>query len=307
MSTKHCVRVIYDGLSLAFKDAQGEPMPPIELHEDDDVILSYEGIPDDTFVPQVTFFHGDTISALGPFLDVLQTSDQIILRGNNGVSGRFDCQTWLSLRLRGERQTIHASEPLVIEGKSSYKAGTEICVTIKGNDDVEVDVEKIELYEHDSVIWSFVFEPDLEPARFLPLLYLDPDSPKPPGAGPFGPFESLSTRKVFNTLEDGRILAYRLITSGTNKTWGTHHFKVGVEHKGPHQKLMRSFATTDPIIDYSGPPHYSCEDGVSSSRRSSGSSRNASKAAIENQRGWVPLARASRALSNAEERSPTRA
>jgi hypothetical protein len=254
-STTYRVTVSYSGSELRFQDPN-----PIVLAEGDILILRFQGIPND-MIPGVTFSRDgdDFTSPLGPFQEALQTADLIVLRGNSGSKGTFQCTALLSPKLRGEEPPLASSNELRIDNGLSARPAKEIRVSVRpkvtpGEVPVEVtvDLEEVALLAPDSVVWNFVFE-NLEPRDYEPLLYLDAES-TPVSTGPFGPFESLSVAGIFEPLGEGRTLAYRLITSGNDNVPGQYHFNVGVRptRKGGITEIL---SIVDPIIDNIGPPH----------------------------------------------------
>jgi hypothetical protein len=249
--TTYRITVRYDGSTLRFEDDT-----PIALAQDDILILLFVGVPNDR-IPGVVFAReGDGfVSPLGPFRDVLQTADHVILRGNSGSVGIFQCQALLSPMLRGEERILSGNE-IRIRNELTARPAKEIRVLVRPKPpsevEVTVDLDKVTLFTPEAVIWNFVFE-NLEPGDFEPLLYLDTGSipPPPPGTGPFGPFQSLC---VTGFVEESRILAYRLITAGNNNVQGQYHFNVGVR-SARQGELRETLSVVDPIIDNSGPPH----------------------------------------------------
>ncbi|MFL6292844.1 MAG: hypothetical protein ACJ759_18275 [Thermoanaerobaculia bacterium] len=259
-STTYRITVSYSGSELRFQDPT-----PIVLAEGDLLILHFEGIPVD-MIPGVTFSgNGDGFaSPLGPFQEALQTAGVIVLRGNSGSTGTFQCRAWLSPKVRGEERLLSADELRVDNGLSARPA-KEIRVLVRPKPapdevllpaevpvEVTVDLEEVAHFAPDCVVWNFVFE-NLEPRDYEPLLYLDAEA-TPVRTGPFGPFESLSAAGIFEPLGEGRILAYRLITAGNNDVPGQYHFSVGVlpVRAGTSNGI---FSVVDPIIDNIGPPH----------------------------------------------------
>jgi len=257
-STTYRFAVIYSGSKLSFEDL---PPNPIALAEGDILIFCFQGIPND-MLPGVTFSKNedDFVSPLGPFQDALQTADLIVLKGNSGTEGTFQCQASLSPKLRGEEQPLFSSNELRFSNGLSARPAKEIRVLIRPNPvssepPVEVTVEpgEVSLFAPDSVVWNFVYE-KLEPLDYEPLLYLDAASTEV-RTGPFGPFESLSVAGIFEPLPGDEItLGYRLITSGNNGVPGQYHFNVGVRpaRKGSFTEML---SIVDPSIDNSGPPN----------------------------------------------------
>lgn len=253
---KISVIVSYSGSELKFADT-----PPIRLEEMDILVLHFQGISSD-MVPGVTFSGpGVLVSLLGPFQEALQTPDQIILRGNSGLTGTFQCKALLSPKLRGEEPPLSSSNELRIDNAQNALSAKELRVLIRRKTDlspvpvkVEVEPEIVALVAPDPVVWNFVFEGGLNPLDYTPLLYHVPKPSLPPGIGPFGPFRSLSVAEIFEPLADGSTLGYRLITSGNNDVHHRFHFSVGVRptREGKSNEIL---AVKDPIIDNIGPPH----------------------------------------------------
>lgn len=243
--------VTWDGKELRFEDPQ-----PITLADGDILILIFEGELGNR-VPGVSFLRetGEPAGPLGPFCDVLQTPDRVLLKGSSGSVGAFRCQAWLSPTLRGY-PTIVGTNELPVDNEVSRKPAKEIRVDVTPGaigPHVAVDLEELTIHTPDSVVWNFVFT-GLDPEGYEPLLYVSSDQPQPPGAGPFGPFQSLSMAAAGEQLAGGGSLAYRLITSGNNGITGVHHFDVGVLQltTGVPQAF---FSVVDPAIDNSGPPN----------------------------------------------------
>ncbi|HWM91221.1 MAG TPA: hypothetical protein VN493_10670 [Thermoanaerobaculia bacterium] len=255
-ATMYRVTVTYDGSELSF---QGLIPFEITLAEGDVLILHFQGIPND-MIPGVTFSRDgdDFVSPLGPFQDALQTADLIVLRGNSGSTGLFQSRALLSPKLRGEEPPLFSTNELrIYNNELSARPAKEIRVFVRklesGEVVVTVDLEEVALFEPDSVVWNFVYENLEQSLAYEPLLYLDAARTEV-RTGPFGPFESLSVAGIFETLGDGRILGYRLITSGNDNIRGQYHFNVGVRptRKGEFRELL---SVVDPIIDNSGPPN----------------------------------------------------
>lgn len=243
--------VTWDGTDLRLGDPQ-----PITLADGDILILLFEGNLDDR-VPGVTFVResGEAAGPLGPFCDVLQTRDRVLLKGSSGAVGTFRCKAWLSPDLRRGDPPVVSSNELSIANEIPRKPAKEIRVDVTqgaAGPRVAVDLEELTIHTPDSVVWNFVFT-GLDPGLFEPLLYLNPES-LVPDSGPFGPFASLSVASVGEQLADGGSLAYRLITSGNSGVTGRYHFDVGVLEMtaGAPQAW---FSVVDPVIDNSGPPN----------------------------------------------------
>ncbi len=251
----HRFTVSFDGSGLSFLDPR-----QVELAEGDVLFLQFQGSLN-AMAPGVIFSRNEDglVSPLGPFQEALQTADFVVLRGNSGWSGHFQCTALLLPKLRGEEQPLSSSNELGIGNGLAARPAKEVRVLVRRKDglvEVTVDLEEVALFAHDSVVWNFVFE-NLEPREYEPLLYLAPtqSTPLPPGTGTFGPFQSLSMAGIIREpLGEGRISTYRLITSGNNNVPGRYHFNVGVRptREGSRNEI---FSVVDPIIDNSGPPH----------------------------------------------------
>ncbi len=254
-STMHRVTVKYDGSELSFQDPT-----PIVLAEGDILILHFQGIPND-MIPGAAFSRDgdDFASPLGPFQEALQTADFVVLRGNSGWKHAFQCKALLSPKLRGEEPPLSSANALEVDNHLGARPAKEIRVLVSPKPgspemlvEVTVDLEEVDFYAPDSVVWNFVFAGGLKPRDYEPLLYLASMPSPPDGTGPFGPFQSLSVAGIFAPLEEDTELAYRLITAGNNGIEGRYHFNVGVRST---RAGIRSLCPTDPIIDNIGPPH----------------------------------------------------
>jgi hypothetical protein len=266
------VTVICSDSELRFAGPTEDPTAdptPIRLEGQDILILRFQGISTDSdMVPGVAFSGPDTLtSPLGPFQESLQTTGQIILRGNSGLTGTFRCTALLSPKMRGEEPPLSSSNQLPVDNGLDPSSAKEFRVLVSrpkvdpssvegpgmAKVKVEVQPQMVSLFSPDPVIWNFVFADGLEPRDYAPLLYHDRYPSLPDGSGPFGPFESLSTAGLFEPLGDGSTLGYRLITSGNNHVHRQFHFMVGVRplSMGTSNGI---FSVVDPIIDNIGPP-----------------------------------------------------
>lgn len=250
-TTQYQVGLTWSGSELKFDDPE-----PITLADGDILILAFKGNLGNR-VPGVTFVResGEPAGPLGPFCDVVQTADRVVLKGSSGSVGTFHCKAWLSTALRGSVPPIFSSNALSIDNELARKPAKEIRVDIApgpGGPKVTVDLDELTIHTPDSVVWNFFFT-DLDPNAFEPLLYLSPDEPQPP-SGPLGPFESLSVATVGEGLTSGGSLGYRLITSGNNGIKGVFHFDVGVLELTTASP-QAWFSVVDPAIDNSGPPN----------------------------------------------------
>ena len=241
--------VRWDGKELRFDDPR-----TVTLADGDILILAFEGNLEGR-VPGVSFTRETPAGPVGPFCDVVQTRDRVVLKGSSGAVGDFQCRAWLSPSLRRGEAPILSSNEISISNEIARKAAKEIRIDVTSGANgprVEVDLHELTIHAPDSVVWNFVFTGFDDSAVFEPLLYVN-DEPQPPGAGPFGPFESLSVARVDEPLANGGKLVYRLITSGNNGIKGVHSFDVGVLDLANGSQAY--FSVVDPAIDNSGPPN----------------------------------------------------
>lgn len=222
----------------------------LRLEEDDVVVFNFTGVPEG-HVPGIFFLSHDF---LGPFLNMHQTTDSIVLKGNSGRVDTFQCTPGIAKSMLGEDAPLLAVNSVRIENYSErIRPATHVRVLIEqeeGEDPtVTVDAERIAVNETDVVIWSFVFKdvPDI----YRPLLYFEESS------GPWGPFRSLSCLPVSELTDEGKVL-FRLVGEGITSEVRSYSYSVGVVQVllGDRPGLGKVHRVEhDPIIDSSGPPH----------------------------------------------------
>jgi hypothetical protein len=227
--------------------------PALDLEPDDIVIFNFTGIPSG-HVPGVFFLSHDF---LGPFQNMHQTADSIVLKGNSGRTGTFRCTPWISPKISPgmpQEKPLMADSSVKIENQiDTPRPATHVRVLVRyvgGKLTAEVDAEKISVNETDVVIWSFVFGQGI-PDKFHPLLYFQ-DSERP-----WGPFGSLSSLPAFETTAEGEV-RFRLVGEGITSEKHSFAYSVGVvrvllgDTPGLGDVLR---VEHDPVIDSSGPPN----------------------------------------------------
>lgn len=225
----------------------------LRLEEDDVVVFNFTGVPEG-HVPGIFFLSHDF---LGPFLNMHQTADSIVLKGNSGRIDTFRCTPGIAKKVLGEDAPLLAVNSVLIENYiERIHPATHVRVLIEQEDPgqdptVTVDAEKISVNETDVVIWSFVFKdiPDI----YRPLLYFEESS------GPWGPFRSLSCLPVSEITDEGKVL-FRLVGEGITPEVRSYSYSVGVVQVllggGDNPGLGKTYRVEhDPVIDSKGPPN----------------------------------------------------
>jgi len=222
----------------------------VRLVEDEVVIFNFAEVPEGR-VPGVFFQH----CFLGPFLNVHQTGDSIVLKGNSGRIDTFRCTPWIAPKVLGQDPPLLAVNSVQFENYSErIRPATHVRVLIAQEDPqqeptVTVDAERISVNETDVAIWSFVFQDVAD--IFRPLLYFEePEKP-------WGPFRSLSSLPVSEKTDEGEV-RFRLVGEGITSEVKSYRYSVGVVQilLGDSPGLGKVYRVEhDPIIDSSGPPH----------------------------------------------------
>ena len=223
----------------------------LRLEEDAGVIFNFTGVPEG-HVPGVFFLSHDF---LGPFLYVHQTVDSVVLKGNSGSRGTFQCTPGIAKKALGKDAPLLAINSVrFVNDIDTPHPATHVQVLIAQADPdkeptVTVDAEKISVNETDVVIWSFVFQGVADIYR--PLLYFE-DLEKP-----WGPFRSLSSLPVSETTAEGEV-RFRLVGEGITREKSSYKYSVGVVQVllGDNPGLGKVFRVEhDPVIDSKGPPN----------------------------------------------------